>query len=220
MGDDRRVLRGQGEAGRQVVEVDLLAGQPLRVGVLGGQGGLDLLVGDDAALGGVDQEHAARLQPAPLHDPGRVDVEDADLGGHDDQAVVGDPVAGGAQSVAVEDGADDGPVGEGDRRRAVPRLHEGGVELVEGPLGRRPCAGAAPRPRGSSSARRGAGERPPRCSSSSTSSKLAESLAPGVMIGKIRSRSPGKRSLASRSSRARIQLRLPCRVLISPLWAR
>ncbi len=56
-------------------------------------------------------------------------------------------------------------------------------------------------------------------SSSSTSSKLAESEAPGVQIGKSRSRSPGIRSLASSASRARIQLRLPITVLISPLWA-
>ena len=62
-------------------------------------------------------------------------------------------------------------------------------------------------------------ERPPRCSSSSTSSKDAESLAPSVQIGKSRSRSPGIRSLASSASRARIQLRLPLTVLISPLWA-
>ncbi len=40
-----------------------------------------------------------------------------------------------------------------------------------------------------------------------------------VQIGKIRSRSPGIRSLASSASRARIQLRLPMTVLISPLWA-
>ncbi len=66
--------------------------------------------------------------------------------------------------------------------------------------------------------------RPPRCSSSSTSSKLAESLASGVQIGKARDSSepdpsPPNRSLASRASRARIQLRLPLTVLISPLWA-
>ncbi len=63
-------------------------------------------------------------------------------------------------------------------------------------------------------------DRPPRCSSSSTSSKLAVSDPPGVQIGKIRSRSPGMRSDASSASRARIQFRLPCTVLISPLWAR
>jgi hypothetical protein len=64
-------------------------------------------------------------------------------------------------------------------------------------------------------------DRPPRCSSSSTSSKDAESEASGVQIGKIRSSfswSP-KRSEASWDSRATIQLRLPLTVLISPLCA-
>jgi hypothetical protein len=56
-------------------------------------------------------------------------------------------------------------------------------------------------------------------SSSSTSSNEAESLAPGVTTGKARS-SPGIRSERQRASRARIQLRLPATVLISPLWAR
>ena len=40
-----------------------------------------------------------------------------------------------------------------------------------------------------------------------------------MQIGKIRSRSPGIRSLSRSASRARIQLRLPITVLISPLWA-
>ncbi len=57
------------------------------------------------------------------------------------------------------------------------------------------------------------------CKSSSTSSKVAESLASGVQIGKIRSSSPGSSSELSSASRARIQLRLPWTVLISPLWA-
>src|SRR5215208_3221235 len=57
------------------------------------------------------------------------------------------------------------------------------------------------------------------CRSSSTSSKLAESEAPGVQIGNRRSRSPRIRSESSSASRARIQLRLPITVLISPLWA-
>ena len=106
--------------------------QPLVVGVLGGELGLDLVVLDDPVLGGVDEEHPARLQPALADDLGRVDVEHADLGGEDDQAVVGDPVAAGAQAVAVEHGADLGAVGEGDAGRAVPGLHQRGVELVEG----------------------------------------------------------------------------------------
>ncbi len=61
--------------------------------------------------------------------------------------------------------------------------------------------------------------RPPMCSSSRTSSKVAESEAPGVQIGKSRSTSPGITSEASSASRARIQLRLPITVLISPLCA-
>ena len=101
-----------------------------------------------------------------------------DLRGHDDQTVVGDPVAGGAESVAVEDGADDRPVGEGDRRRTVPRLHDRGVELVEGPLGRVHVPVLLPG-LGDHHQHRVGSERPPRWSSSSTSSKLAESLAPG-----------------------------------------
>ncbi len=68
--------------------------------------GLDLVVVDDPALGGVDEEHPARLQPALADDVAGVDVEHADLGGQHDEAVVGDPVAARAQAVAVEHGAD------------------------------------------------------------------------------------------------------------------
>ena len=87
-------------------------GQPLVVGVLGGQLGLDLLVLDQAALRRVDEEHAAGLQAALAHDALGGDVEHAHLAGQHDQAVVGDPVARRAQPVAVEHGADDGAVGE------------------------------------------------------------------------------------------------------------
>ncbi len=62
-------------------------------------------------------------------------------------------------------------------------------------------------------------DRPARCSSSSTSSNVAESDASGVQIGNARARSPGIRSLASSASLARIRLRLPRTVLISPLCA-
>jgi hypothetical protein len=63
-------------------------------------------------------------------------------------------------------------------------------------------------------------ERPPMWSSSSTSSKLALSDAPGVQTGNSVDRSSGS-SCGPRSSasRRRIQLRLPRTVLISPLCA-
>ena len=119
-------------AGRQLLQADLVGRQPLRVGVLGRQLGLDLLVLDEPALGRVDEEHAARLQAALAHDVLGGDVEHADLAGQHDEAVVGDPVARRAQPVAVEHGADDRAVGEADRRRAVPGLHQRRVVAVEG----------------------------------------------------------------------------------------
>ena len=64
------------------------------------------------------------------------DLEDADLAGQHDQPVVGDPVPGRSQPVAVEHGPDDRPVGEGHCGRTVPRLHQRGVVAVEGPSGR------------------------------------------------------------------------------------
>ena len=105
--------------------------QPLLVGMAVGDLRLDLLVGDDAALLDVDQQHLAGLQP-PLGD----DVflghrQHAGFRRHDDAVVIGDDVAGRPQAVAVERGADLPAVGEGDRRRPVPRLHQRGVVFVE-----------------------------------------------------------------------------------------
>ena len=80
--------------------------------MLGGELGLDLVVLDDPARGRVDEEHGPGLEPALAHDACRVDVEDADLAGQDDEAVVGDPEPAGAQAVAVEDRADQRAVGE------------------------------------------------------------------------------------------------------------
>ena len=56
----------------------------------------------------------------------------AHFGGEHDEVVVGDEIARGPQAVAVERRADLAAVGEGDRGRAVPRLHQRGVIFVEG----------------------------------------------------------------------------------------
>ena len=89
----------------QVLELDQVLLQPLGVGLGRGDALLQLVVGDDALLAGVDEEHAPGLQaPLLLHVLDR-DVEDAHLGGHDHQAVVGDVVAGRTQAVAVQRGA-------------------------------------------------------------------------------------------------------------------
>ena len=100
----------------------------MRVGELG----LDLVVGDDAALLQIDEQHLAGLQPPFLHDLSSGIGQHAGFRRHDDEAVVGDEIARGAQAVAVERGADLAAVGEGHGGRAVPRLHQAGVIFVEG----------------------------------------------------------------------------------------
>ena len=102
--------------------------------MLGGDLALDFVVGDDAALFHVDQEHAARLQAALVQDSLRRNVQHADLGRHDDQVVLGDVVARRPQAVAVEDGADAHAVGEGDGRGAVPRLHQATSDIRRTPF--------------------------------------------------------------------------------------
>ncbi len=119
----------------EVLEVNQVVLDPLGPRVRGSDLGLDLFVVDDAAGIGVHQEHLARRNPALLDHLGGFDVDHPHLGGEDDQPVFGDPVASGAQTVAVQGGADKVAVGEGDGGGAVPRLHEQGVVFVE----RTPC---------------------------------------------------------------------------------
>jgi hypothetical protein len=134
--DDGLVARPRPAPLRQLRQVHQAGVQPVVVRLLGGQRALDLLVGDDPAQRCVDEEHPARLQPALGDDVARRDVEDAHLTGQDHQVVLRLPPPARAQAVAVEDGADERAVGERDRGRPVPGLHDRGVEPVEGPAGR------------------------------------------------------------------------------------
>ena len=79
----------------------------------------------------VDEEHAAGLETPLGLDVGGIDRHDADLARHDHAIVVRQVVAARPQAVAIEHGADALAVRERDRRRAVPRLHEARVILVE-----------------------------------------------------------------------------------------
>ncbi len=90
-----------------------------------------LFVGNEPAGFEIDQQHLARLQPPLGDDVFFRDRQHADFRRHDDAVVAGDDVARRPQAVAVERGADLAAVGEGDRRRAVPRLHQRGVVFVE-----------------------------------------------------------------------------------------
>ena len=102
-----------------------------RYGWLRRQLPLDLVVIDDAPLGRVHEEDPTRMEPLlDEHVLGR-NVEDAHLGRHHDEVVLRDVVARRTQPVAIEHRADDRAVGEGNRCRTVPRLHQRRVVLVE-----------------------------------------------------------------------------------------
>jgi hypothetical protein len=77
------------------------------------------------------EEQLAGSQAALADDVAGGLVEHARLRGHDYPAVLGLHPAAGAQAVAVQRGADHAAVREGDGGRAVPRLHQAGVEGVE-----------------------------------------------------------------------------------------
>ncbi len=133
-GQLRRGRQAGGPVG-QVVQVQQAGVQPVLVRVLAGQRGLHVRVLQDPPPAGVGQEDAAGLEAALADHVRRVDVEHADLAGQHHEPVAGHPVPAGAQPVAVEHRPDHGPVGERHAGRAVPRLHEGGVEAVEGAPG-------------------------------------------------------------------------------------
>ena len=213
--DPRRPRLAVGE----VVDVDDRALVPLAVGLAAGDPPLDLLVLDDPALLEVEQEQLARGEPALALDVLRGDGHHPGLRGQHDVALgVLDPAAG-AQAVAVEHGAGHPAVGEHDRRRAVPRLHQAGVEVVEaldvgvevlaGPVGLGDHHHHRVRDRAAARARaaRARCRRPP--------SQSRRSRTTGMTF----SRSSPNSSEASCDSRARIQLMFPRSVLTSPLWA-
>ena len=118
---------------RKVFEKNAIFIEPLFVGLGRVDAFFHFLVGHDASFVHVDEEHAAGLESAFLHDRERVEIGDhADFRGHDDEVVLRDIIAARAQTIAVEHGADLAAIGEGDRGRAVPWLHHAGVEFVEG----------------------------------------------------------------------------------------
>ncbi len=118
--------------GRQILEHDLVAVEPFPVGMAAGQRGFELLVRNEAALVEIDQQHLAGLQPPFGDDVPLRDRQHAHLGSHDDAVVAREKIAGGAQAVAVERGADLPAVGERDGGGTVPWLHQRGIVFVEG----------------------------------------------------------------------------------------
>ena len=81
----------------------------------------------------IEQKHPPRLQ-APFLDYAFLrNRQHADFRRHDDQIIVGDDIACRAQAIAIQRGTDLTTVGEGNRGRAIPRLHDGCVKFVKRP---------------------------------------------------------------------------------------
>ena len=206
-----RVLR------RQVVEMHEARVEPQLVRLLGRERRLDLLVGNEATLRGVDEEDLARLEPAFRDDALGRDVEHADLARHHDEVVVGDPVARRPQPVAVEHRADHGSVGERDRRGAVPRLHERRVVPVERAVRGRHRGVVLPRLRDHHQHR--VVQRTPREMEQFERLVEAGGVARAGRADREDALEIGQRLVVHHAFRARIQFSLPCTVLISPLCA-
>jgi len=124
----------RGCAGRDRWEVSQLHQvliEPLPIGPGGGHGRLQLVVADNGALLRVDEEHPSRLKPSLVQDPVGREVQHADLGREHHEPIAGHVVARGPKTVSVQHGAHADSIGEADRGRPVPGLHEAREVLVE-----------------------------------------------------------------------------------------
>ncbi len=117
------------------VQVDHVFPYPLGVILHGGEAIFQLVIANDAAFCGVYQQHFTGLHFAFIKDGFDGFIEDAGFAGEDHAAIFHDPVASGAQAVAIEGCADLDTVGEANGGRAVPGFHKAGVIFVIGAFG-------------------------------------------------------------------------------------
>ena len=108
-----------------------VAVDPLAVRLTAGVELLELFVVHHFALHGVHQQHFAGAQTILDQNIIRLAFQHTHLGGQDHAAVLGDVIAAGAQTVAVQHSAHHVAVREEDGSGAIPRLQHGGIILVE-----------------------------------------------------------------------------------------
>ena len=111
------------------------ASHPTTVGPPSSDRALGIRAAQDQAAGGVHDEQVAGAQTTTLNHVRRIEIGHADFGARDHQVVAGNLVAAGAEPIAVQRGTGDHSVGERQGGRAIPRLHQAGVELIEVPQG-------------------------------------------------------------------------------------
>ena len=118
-------------SGWQIAKLDQPSFEPLLVWKRRGQFLLDLFVGHDSLLCCVDEQHFSGLQTTLAHDIGLINVDNTNLAGHDQDVVFRHPVSAWAQTVSVEHCTNQRAVGKRNTSRAIPWLHQRGVEAIE-----------------------------------------------------------------------------------------
>ena len=106
-------------------------GNPFSVGMLSGNFALDVPVFQDLVVFQVDGEHLTGAEATFFEDIARFEIDHPRFGGDDDEAIAGDNVAGGAQSVAIETGTDGFTIAECEQGRSVPGFLNAAVVFVE-----------------------------------------------------------------------------------------
>ena len=109
-------------AALHVVQTDAQVFNPLLVGFAVGESGFEFFIVNHATLFEVDQEHFAGLQTPFAHDFVFRHGQHAGFRTHDDQIVIGDAVARGAQAVAIQRCTDLATIGKHDGSGAIPRF--------------------------------------------------------------------------------------------------
>ena len=115
----------------QFLQLDAIRREPLAVRMLIGQLLLDFSVVINLSLLRVDEQDFSRLQASLLGNLRRVEVHHAHLRGHYHRVVLRDGIPRRSQSIPVEHTARKASVREQQGGRAVPRLHQDGVVLIE-----------------------------------------------------------------------------------------
>ena len=112
-------------------QFDALLTNPFPPGFLMSELLFQLVILDEATLEGVCQQHGTWAQATLANHSGRIDVQDANLAGEDDEPIRGDHIPTWPETIPVESRAHEGTVSEDQSGWAVPWLHEVRVVLIE-----------------------------------------------------------------------------------------
>mmetsp|Transcript_54993 Transcript_54993/g.128326 ORF Transcript_54993/g.128326 Transcript_54993/m.128326 type:complete len:542 (-) Transcript_54993:553-2178(-) len=119
---------------QSVLNLDAVLFQVVCVRLLFGITHLEFAVLNELSLREVHEQHLARTQAAFEFDIFLWHIHHAHLRGQDEPLVLGDVEAAWSETVAVQRGAELDTVGEADKSRTIPRLHQARQILVEGLL--------------------------------------------------------------------------------------